>query len=168
MTQSPTGRQPRQIGRPIADLVAPALGKTLAARGFAAADVVLAWPEIVGERLAKVCEPVALEWPRGSKTDVNERSPATLVMRVEGAYGLEVQHLAPVILERINSHFGWRCAGRLAIRQGRIRARKEPKPVKGRPDAEALMKGREMAAHIADDKLREALAELGALVLGKR
>ena len=68
-------RRPRQIGRPLADLVAPALGKTLAARGFAAADVVLAWPEIVGERLAKVCEPIALEWPRGSKADVDERSP---------------------------------------------------------------------------------------------
>ena len=149
MTQSPTRRQPRQIGRPLADLVAPALGKTLAARGFAAADVVLAWPEIVGERLAKVCEPVALEWPRGSKADVDDRSSATLVMRVEGAYGLEVQHLAPVILERINSHFGWRCAGKLAIRQGRVSARKEPKPEKARPDTQAVAKSREMAAEIA-------------------
>ena len=167
MTQSPT-RRPRQVGRPLADLVAPALGKTLAARGFAAADVVLAWPEIVGERLAKVCEPVALEWPRGSRTDVTQRSPATLVMRVEGAHGLEVQHLAPVILERVNSHFGWCCAGRLAIRQGRIGPRKEPNPVKAKPEAQAVAKGRKMAAEIADDKLREALAELGALVLAKR
>jgi hypothetical protein len=168
LTQSPGRRRPRQIGRPLADLLQPALGKTLAARGFAAADVVLAWPEIVGERLAKVCEPVALEWPRGARTDVDERKPATLVMRVEGAYGLEVQHLAPVILERINSHFGWRCAGKLAIRQGRMSAKAEPKPAKIPPDAQALAKGREMAAEISDDKLRDALAELGALVLAKR
>ena len=168
MTQSPGRRRPRQIGRPLADLLQPALGKTLAARGFAAADVVLAWPEIVGERLAKVCEPVALEWPRGARTDVDERKPATLVMRVEGAYGLEVQHLAPVILERVNSHFGWRCAGKLAIRQGPMSAKAEQKPAKIPPDAQALAKGREMAAEISDDKLRHALAELGALVLAKR
>ncbi len=168
MTPSPTRRRPRQVGRPLADLIAPALGKTLAARGFAAADVVLSWPEIVGERLAKVCEPVALEWPRGSRTEGSERNPATLVMRVEGAYGLEVQHLAPVILERVNSHFGWRCAGRLVIRQGRVSARKEAKPENAPPDARALAAGRDMAAEIADDKLRDALAELGALILSKR
>src|SRR5438270_388996 len=79
-----------------------------------------AWPEIVGERLAKVCEPISLEWARGPRTGEDERQPATLVVRVEGAFGLEVQHLAPALLERINSHFGWRCAGKLAIRQGRV------------------------------------------------
>jgi hypothetical protein len=149
-------RRPRQIGRPLADLVAPALGKTLAARGFAAADVVLAWPEIVGERLAGVCEPIALE------------SPATLVMRVEGAFGLEIQHLASVILERVNSHFGWRCAGKLAIRQGRVTGKAMPKPAPPQPDPRALAKGKEMAAGISDEKLRGALAELGALVLARQ
>ena len=53
------------VGRQLGDLVAPALGKALAARGFAAADVVMAWREIVGERLAAASEPSALEWPRG-------------------------------------------------------------------------------------------------------
>jgi hypothetical protein len=161
-------RRPRQIGRPLADLVAPALGKTLAARGFAAADVVLAWPEIVGERLAGVCEPIALEWPRGPKAEGDERTPATLVMRVEGAFGLEIQHLASVILERVNSHFGWRCAGKLAIRQGRVTGKAMPKPAPPQPDPRALAKGKEMAAGISDEKLRGALAELGALVLARQ
>ena len=168
MPQSPGRRRPRQIGRPLADLVAPALGKTLAARGFAAADVVLAWPEIVGERLAKVCEPIALEWPRGPRVGEDEGKSATLVIRVEGAFGLEVQHLAPAILERINSHFGWRCAGKLAIRQGRVAAKAGPKPAAPPPDAQAMANSRRMAAEIADDGLRRAVIELGALVLAKR
>ncbi|MBV9568185.1 MAG: DUF721 domain-containing protein [Hyphomicrobiales bacterium] len=155
------------MGRPLADLVAPALGKTLAARGFAAADVVLAWPEIVGERLARVCEPIALEWPRGPRIGEDDRQSATLVLRVEGAFGLEVQHLAPAILERINSHFGWRCAGKLAIRQGRVTGKAGPKPAPPSTDAQARVKSRKMAADIADEGLRRAITELGAVVLAK-
>jgi hypothetical protein len=165
----PSGiRRPRQIGRPLADLVAPALGKTLAARGFAAADVVLTWPEIVGERLAGVCEPVALEWPRGLRQTDDQRTPAALVVRVEGAFGLEVQHLAPAILERINAYFGWRCAGKLVIRQGRVTKKVKAKPSPVPPDPRVLAKSRKMASAITDEKLREALSRLGALVLAGR
>jgi len=164
----PNGRKSRHVGRPLADLVAPALGKTLAARGFAAANVVLAWPDIVGDRLAKFCEPIALEWPRGPRTGEDERPPATLVVRVEGAFALEVQHLSPLILERINSHFGWRCAGKLVIRQGRVSPNTPSKPLLIEPDAEAVAKSRKMTAEIADDALRDAITGLGALVLTKR
>jgi hypothetical protein len=180
-------RRPRQIGRPLADLVAPALGKTLAARGFAAADVVMAWPDIVGERLAGICEPISLDWPRSGKgrsageaggarpgqrgpggDDAEARGGATLVMRVEGAFGLEVQHLAPLILERVNAYFGWRCAEKLVIRQGRVRPRAEARRPPAPPDRQALAKGHKIASGIADERLREALAQLGALVLSKR
>jgi hypothetical protein len=172
LARPPGIRRPRQIGRALADLVAPALGKTLAARGFAAADVVMAWPQIIGERLAGVCEPIALEWPRGTKpaeaASPEQRTGATLVVRVEGAFGLEIQHLAPIILERVNAYFGWRCAERLMIRQGRLarKARAVPRP--SPPDAQALARGREIAAGITEENLREALARLGALVLSRK
>ncbi|SED05969.1 hypothetical protein SAMN05444161_2420 [Rhizobiales bacterium GAS191] len=183
-------RRPRQIGRPLADLVAPALGKTLAARGFAAADVVMAWPDIVGERLAGICEPVSLDWPRAAKGRAipkrrggfaegegqpdlapiggEARGGATLVMRVEGAFGLEVQHLTPLILERVNAYFGWRCAEKLVIRQGRVTPKAKTRAPPAPPDPQALAKGRKIAAGITDDTLREALSQLGALVLAKR
>jgi len=172
LAQSSGIRRPRQVGRPLADLVAPALGKTLAARGFAAADVVMAWPQIMGERLAGVCEPVSLEWPRGAKAReagaLDQRGSATLVIRVEGAFGLEAQHLAPVILERVNAYFGWRCADRLVIRQGRVTRKAKTRSRPAPPDAQALARGQEIAAGITDENLREALARLGALVLTKR
>jgi hypothetical protein len=163
-------RRKRQIGRPLADFVVPTLGKTLAARGFAAADVVLAWKQIMGERLALVSAPVSLDWPRGVKPSESGAEPskaATLVIRVEGAFGLEIQHLAPVILGRVNAYFGWRCADKLVIRQGRVTkkaARTQP-PV---PDAQAREKGRKSAEGVADEGLRRALAELGAEVFARR
>jgi hypothetical protein len=166
----PGFRRPRQIGRPLADLVVPTLGKTLAAQGFAAADVVLAWPQIIGERLARVSEPVELKWPRGAKlAEAGERpqKSATLIVRVEGAHGLEVQHMASLILERVNAYFGWRCADKLMIRQGRVTRRAEVKP-RQRPGPEALAKGRDSAAGIEDEALRNAIAELGAEVFARR
>jgi hypothetical protein len=158
----------------------------------------MAWPEIVGERLAGVCEPVSLEWPRGamaSKADApaseadlgprgrrtatlgsrrpgkgagDDRTAASLIVRVEGAFGLEVQHLAPAILERVNAYFGWRCADRLVVRQGRVSRKTRTNPPSSTPDPKALAKAREAAAGIADDALRESLLRLGALVLTKR
>src|SRR5688500_6007804 len=38
--------------KPLADLIDACLGPALAAQGFAASDVIVAWADIVGERLA--------------------------------------------------------------------------------------------------------------------
>jgi hypothetical protein len=165
---SQTGtRKPKMVGRQLGDLVAPALGKALAARGFAAADVVMAWREIVGERLAAVCEPSALEWPRGRGHEERGEG-ATLVMRAEPGFALELQHLAPLILERINTYFGWRCVEKLAIRQGRMRKKAKvassPKP----SDAASRARAEEIAGDIAEEALRQSLIGLGAQVLAKR
>jgi hypothetical protein len=164
-------RRPRQIGRPLADFIVPTLGKTLAARGFAAADIVLAWPQIIGKRLARVSEPIELKWPRGTKLGESEGRPqkaATLIIRVEGAHGLEIQHMTPVILERVNAYFGWRCAEKLVLSQGRVTRSRAEKPRPPRPDAEALAKARKSAAGIENEALRTALAGLGAEVFAKR
>ena len=43
--------------RPLAELLDACLGPSLAAQGFAASDILLAWPEIVGDRLARASSP---------------------------------------------------------------------------------------------------------------
>jgi len=155
------------VGCQLGDLVAPALGKALAARGFAAADVVMAWPEIAGERLAAVSEPSALEWPRG-RVHEGQGQGATLVMRAEPGFALELQHLAPLILERVNTYFGWRCVERLAIRQGRVRKKAEVPPSPPRSDATSAARAEEIAGDFAEEGLRQSLIGLGAQVLAKR
>ena len=115
----------RRGPRPLADFVAGGISPALAKNGFGQADVVLHWEEIAGERLAAVCEPIKIQWPgRGPKTSPDApREPATLVLRVEGAFALEAQHVAPVLIERINAHLGWKCVGRIALRQGPLERR---------------------------------------------
>lgn len=154
----------KQRARPLADLLDAAIGPVLAAHGFAASDIVVGWPEIVGERLARHCEPVKLQWPRrpAGLVDDTPAEPATLVVRVEGAFALELQHLAPVVMERVNTRYGWRCVGRLVLRQGPVgrdrTTRRTPPP----PDAAAIAAARDVVGPVEDEALREALVRLGA------
>ena len=154
--------------RPLADLIDACLGPSLAAQGFAAADVIVAWPEIVGERLASFSQPVKVEWKRRPAGADPERrpDPAVLVVRVESAFALEMQHLAPVVIERVNGHYGWRCVGRIVLKQGPVRhAARAPKSAPEVDEGERERIGAAVEA-IADDDLKAALDRLGRAVVG--
>jgi hypothetical protein len=156
--------------RPLAELVDQCLAPVLAKQGFAASDVIVAWPEIVGERLAAFCEPVKMQWPRrppGLQYDAPQE-PATLVVRVEGAFAIELQHLAPIIVERVNARYGWRCVSRLALRQGPVGREREQKRAIPLPDGAQVAEAAERVGPVADDGLREALVRLGAGIMARR
>ena len=94
--------------------------------------------------------------------------PATLVVRVEGAFALELQHLAPIVVERINAHLGWRCVGRLALRQGPLERLPPARAKPAAPSPAARAAAARAVEGIADPGLRDALARLGAGVLSTR
>jgi hypothetical protein len=146
--------------RSLADVARRTLADTFARQGFASTELVTRWADIVGEEIAAHCEPMQIKWPRG--TDVEAPEPATLVLRVEGPIAIEIQHLSPVILERVNRFFGWRAVGRLALRQAPLVRRAAP-PSPPAPDPELTAR---LAATIdvADEGLRGALARLGAAI----
>src|SRR5215207_2623363 len=156
--------------KPLADLLDVCLGPALAAQGFASADIIAAWPEIVGPRLAAACQPIRIEWSRRGLRNRDERpQPAMLIVRVEGAFALELQHVAPLLMERINAHYGWRCVGRIVLKQGPVpRPRSKPaRPVELTPEEQSRLA--ETTAGIAEEPLREALTRLGsAVVAGAR
>ena len=82
-----------------------------ARQGFASAELVTRWPDIVGAEIAQHAEPLKMQWPR--MPDGQPPEPGTLVLRVEGPAAIEIQHLAPQILERVNRFFGFAAVGRL-------------------------------------------------------
>ncbi len=61
--------------KPLADLIEECIGPAFAAQGFASTDILSAWSEIVGERLARYCRPAKLEWPRRRKGDDEQGRP---------------------------------------------------------------------------------------------
>jgi hypothetical protein len=112
-------------------------------------------------------QPVKVQWPvrHHGRAAENDPVPATLVVRVETGSALELQHLAPIVIERVNAHFGWRCVSRLLLKQGPVAA-----PRLARHGPHPLDKAAETAAEtivgsVVDEPLRLALTRLGARVL---
>jgi|SRR5215510_14726494 len=153
-------KRPKTYPRPVADLLNRCLGDVFARQGFASTDIVTHWPEIVGPEIAAHAEPMKLNWPRGGE---EEAAPATLVLRVEGPAAIEIQHLAAVILERVNRFFGWRAVDRIALRQAPLARRPKVRPSSA-PTPEAMAQVAARLPEIADEGLRAALARLGAAI----
>ena len=107
----------------------------LAKRGLSQASLILDWAAIVGARTAALCEPARLQWPpRGPKTDPAKAGPATLWLRVAPGRALDIQYQGPVIVERVNAHFGWRCIAGVKIRaRAEAGRRRDPAGPAGRP-----------------------------------
>lgn len=151
--------------RPLADLIGSAIDPVLARQGFGQSDLILFWDEIVGERLAAMSQPIKLQWPPRRADPEGGFAPATLVVRVESAFALELQHLSDAVLEKVNAHFGWRCVSRLALRQGPVERRAAAKARAAPIDPDAEQRAQHLVENVADEGLRRALTRLGARVL---
>ena len=127
------------------------------------------WPDIVGAKLSAHCRPLKLQWPRAARKVVEQKPVelATLILQVESYAALEVQHMSATILQRVNSFFGWRCVGKLSLRQGPL-PKISPPRAQRRPDQARMAQAQEATADIEDAPLRAALIRLGAQVLSQK
>ena len=131
-------------------------------RGLADAALISDWPDIIGAALAAECVPLRIA--RGP-----DGTGGTLHIRVSGALALELQHMQPQVIERINGYFGYQAIARIALQQGPIGARKPAPRKRATPpsdeDAAALAV---QLDGIVDEDLRRALEALGRGVLGRK
>jgi hypothetical protein len=155
-----TVRKRYRSAAPLADLVGKAVADAFAKQGFAAIEIVTHWEDVVGADLARRCEPMRLAFPRRD----DPGSVGTLLVRAESAYAIEIQHLAPVIIDRVNRYFGWRCVGRISIRQGPVVPRKRRPAPPPEPPAAAVAEIERSLGPFEDKDLQRSLARLGALV----
>lgn len=151
---------PRLIGTAVTRLTRPLLGK----HGFAVGAIITGWDAIVGHELAAFAVPTRVSFARG------ERSDGTLHVRTAGgAFATEIQHRAPTLIERINTHFGYRAVARIKISQGPISRRTLPPLRLPRPlDAGEQAALAAEVAPVEDGDLRDALARLGRAVIGSK
>jgi len=104
--------------RAVSDML-PDVGRAAFRRfGFVQSSVVSRWREIVGERYAGVSTPESIRFPHG------KRSEGVLTLVVEGAHAPMMQHVAPVIIERVNRFFGYPAVERVAFKQGIVKVAK--------------------------------------------
>lgn len=152
---------PRPLSRMVPDVAGKALGK----RGLAYGPLMTEWASIVGPHLAARALPEKLVFPRGGA-----RENAVLHVRAAPAFALEVQHLEPLIIERINGYFGYAAVARLKLVPAAPTAAalaKRP-PVLRRLTAEEENRLTDATAAIADDDLRAVMERFGRTLLARR
>ncbi len=125
-------------------------------RGLSEARIVTDWSEIVGPMLAEATSPDKLQ------TDSRD-TPGVLHIRAAGPVAIEVQHLAPQIIERINAYFGYKAVDRLHIIQAppRKRRRRRAQPALDQKTRQAV---ENHVSAVPDDDLRDALGRLGLAI----
>jgi len=140
----------RAIGLAASRLAAPIVARR---GGGILARLKAEWPAVVGAELA------AATWPDRLSRD------GVLRLRVAGTLAPDLQHRAPLLIERINQYFGRPAISRLVLVQAPLPlpsapARRATPPL---PTNESQALDRQLDA-VADPELRAALARLGRLV----
>jgi hypothetical protein len=142
--------------RAAGDLVGAVGGQSFKRFGFVQHSIVSRWGDIVGERYARVSSPESIKFPAGKKAG------GVLTLLVEGAHAPLIQHLTPMIVDRVNRFFGYAAINRIVFRQGKPAAR-APRPERPqlRPVPKELGEG---LREIADPELRSCLESLAAQI----
>lgn len=138
-------------------------------RGFAVSRVLTHWPEIAGPDIASHTRPVEIRYGRTGLGSV-------LTVLTTGAHAPMVEMQKERLRERVNACYGYNAVsairitqtastgfaeGKAAFSHAAPTHAKEPKP-------EDMGRAREIAAPVTDERLRVALADLGANILSKR
>jgi hypothetical protein len=143
----PTG--PLPVAMMINRLTRPAFRKRSPAGAMLMAD----WPAIVGPALAAVTQPL-------------RTTAGTLTLACSGPVAMELQHLAPELISRINAHLG-----RVAVERLRFVQQALAGPAPAAPPARPVTLPAELEARLAalpEGELRDALAKLALGVYRKR
>jgi hypothetical protein len=142
----------RAVGVAVSKLAAPIVARR---EGGMLARLKAEWGTIIGSDWAEVT------WPSALGRD------GVLKLRTASGAALELQHRAPLIIERINLFFGRQVVTRVTLVQGPLPLA----PARGGPIIRPLTPGEAEAldarlCEVADPELRAALARLGRAVAG--
>lgn len=140
---------PLPLGQLIPAITRPAFRR----RSPAGAQLLADWAQVVGPALAAVTAPLRL-------------SAGTLTIACAGPVAMELQHLAPELVSRINGHLGRVTVERLRFVQQSLPARPAAKP--SPPPEKPLPAGlQERIAALPEGELRLALENLARRVYRK-
>ena len=149
---SPRSGRARAAGELIGDIG----GQSFRRFGFVQHSIVSRWGEIVGERYARVSCPESIKFPAGKKAG------GVLTLLVDGAHAPLIQHLTPMIVDKVNRFFGYAAINRIVFRQGKPpQAAPKPERPQLRPVPKELGEG---LREITDPELRHCLESLAAQI----
>lgn len=155
---------PRALGELTGRILDPAFQK----RAGVSSALLVAWSDIVGQNFAQASRPEKLVWPP-RRGDQGEFQQATLVVACEGAIALHLQHKQDQIVTRCNRLLGYGAIGRIKIVQKPVSIALERHRPKPRQLTNSQTASIDYATQgIANEGLREALAQLGRSILSEK
>lgn len=128
------GRAANKVLRPLARNFGPGVGSLRSH-----------WPQIIGERWAKLSKPTAVRGSSGAKTlHIEAKGPAAALMQADSTR----------ILDKVNHFLGAGTIAKIIVKQGRIRDNTKPMP--------SASHVQEKLETVGDDSLRTALDKLSS------
>lgn len=152
---------PTRLSAELPALTKVAFKNTMGGRGFAEAGLITEWAAIVGNDVARMSRPAQLAFPRG------ERKGGVITVECGGAAALELQHLKPQILDRINSHFGYAAIAELRFKQGSAPVRpksRSPRRDSRPPSAAEIAQTTAAVASVPEGEIKASLLRLGLAI----
>src|SRR4051812_37740698 len=146
-------------------LTKTAFRNTMGGRGFAEAGLITEWAAVVGQDIARMSRPIQLAFPR------DERKGGVLTIACGGAAALELQHMKPQILDRVNTHFGYGAIREIRFKQGEapIAGRRGARHSESRKPTEAETAAvTASVASVPEGAVKDSLVRLGLAVRRNR
>ena len=149
--------------RAISSVLNKITGKAFEKRGFSNASIINNWKIIVGHELSRVSQPERITYSGMSSTNGN------LHLRISNsAFATEVQHLQPLIIERINTFFGYAAITNLRLIHAPLPATSEIKRISNQSLSKTQQKTlADDLSNISDPELYAAFKRLGEAVMKK-
>ena len=141
---------PRSLTHTIRTVMKPAFRH----RSFTEASILLDWHKIMNQELAQCCYPERLIFPRG------KRDGGVLIVAVDSSSSLLIQHSTELLINWINSYFGYQAVNAIKLNHTLI-----PKPkVEQKPKAKPLSTVENMSCSqefddVKDSELKQALIQ---------
>jgi hypothetical protein len=149
---------PTRLSAELPGLTRTAFRNTLGGRGFAEAGLITEWAAVVGQDIARMSRPVQIAFPRG------ERKGGVLTIACGVAAAVELKHLKPQILDRVNTHFGYGAVSELRFRQGGaavVGLRGAQRPESRKPTAADTVAVATAVSSMPEGAVKDSLMRLG-------
>lgn len=151
----PNKYQPRRIGIYTQKIVQP----VFKARGLMEGKIITHWPQIVGERFASLALPEKIVFPKGKKGE------GILYLSVTSSSSLLIHYAQGLILEHVNTFFGYKAIAKLHMNHGFIPPKVEVEKAAPLPLTEEEQEWLDSQTQsITDPDLREHLERLGQAI----
>ena len=163
MNAKSTIRRRSGRSRTIADHLKPVTKRSFGKRGFADGDMIAAWPAVIGQELAKLTAPERISYPTG------KRSGGTLHLRIaSGSIAVELQHMLPLLIERINGYFGYSAVAKVNLIQAPIATKSEKRIEQASLDDASRSELASLLANVDDPDIKASLETLGESIMRRK